>query len=67
MNFGPHPNVFTVIAGQRREVMQAQVDQLRLLDLARTDTDRHQAWSTLPTLRAVATVLALLAPFQRGA
>ena len=62
----PHPSAFMVVAEQRRADVHAQVDNLRLVKLAQTTTDRRQPWSNLPAPRALATVLALLAAFQRG-
>jgi hypothetical protein len=66
MSFGPHPNVLTLIGEARRADLLPEADQLRLLKLAPTNPDRRQPWSDLPALRVVATVLALLAAFQRG-
>ena len=66
MSFCPHPNAFTTLAGQRHEDVHAQVDQLRQLKLTQATTDRRQPWPDLPKLRAVASLLALLAAFQRG-
>jgi hypothetical protein len=66
MSFGPHPNVLTLIAEERRADLLTEADQLRLLKLAQTNPDRRQPWSDLPALRAVATVLSLLAALQRG-
>jgi hypothetical protein len=55
-----------MITGQRHEDVHAQVDQLRLLKLARTNADRCRPWSDLSAPKAVAAVLAMLAAFQRG-
>jgi hypothetical protein len=66
MSFGPHPNVLTLIGEERSADIHLQADQLRLLKLSQTNPDRRQPWSDLPALRAVATVLSLLAALQRG-
>lgn len=66
MNFGPHPRALTVIAEQRRADVVAQADQLRLVKLVQSNSDRRQPWLDLLAPRAVAPVLALLAAFQRG-
>jgi hypothetical protein len=66
MSFGPHPNAFSMIVGQRHADVHARVDHLRLVKLAQTASDRRQPWSDFAAPRAVATVLALLAVFQRA-
>ena len=66
MGFGPHPNTFIMIARQRQADIHAEVDHLRLVKLAQSTTGRRHPWSDHPALRAVATVLALLAAFHRG-
>jgi hypothetical protein len=66
MSFGPHPNAFSMIAGQRHADLQAQVGHLRLVQRARTTTDRRQPRLGRHALRAAVTVLTLLAAFQRS-
>jgi hypothetical protein len=66
MSLGPHPNVMTMIAEERRTDLLFAVDQLRLLKLTRTNANRRPSWSDLPTSKTVAAVLALLAACERG-
>jgi hypothetical protein len=66
MSFGPHPNILTMIAEERRMAMRPQADNRRPRKLAQSNTHRRQPWSDVPVPRAVTTVLALLAAFERG-